>query len=76
YFPKATVWIQPGQWSFPVNVPIELYGLVQRGHRLREIPVPGKPATQTRYENFAKQDGPPSWFSEIDYEVLGPFKFK
>ena len=44
YFPKATCWIQPGQWSFPVSVPLELYGLVQRGRRLREIPVPGMPA--------------------------------
>ena len=76
YFPKATVWIQPGQWSFPVQVPIELYGLVQRGARLRELPVPGRPVTQSRYARFAARDPVPSWTSDIDYEVLGPFQFK
>lgn len=76
YFPDATVWIQPGQWAFPVNVPIEFYGLQQRGPRLRELPVPGRPVTQPEFEYYDKKDGPPSWLSEISYEVLGPFKFK
>jgi len=75
-FPQATVWVQPGQWSFPLNVPIELYGLVQRGRRLREIPVPGRPATKPQYETFAQKDPVPEWAAEIDYEVLGPLRFR
>ena len=75
YFPDATVWIQPGQWAFPVDLPIEFYGLQQRGRKLRELPVPGQPLTRPLYAPFAKDDAP-SWKQEIDYEVLGPFKFK
>jgi hypothetical protein len=76
YFPQATVWLQPGQWSFPVNVPIEFYGLVQRGPRLRELPVPGQPVTSATYAYYAQQEPTPSWASEIDYEVLGPLRFR
>ena len=74
YFPAATVWIQPGQWSFPVQVPIEFYGLVQRGPRLRELPVPGKAVTGKEFESRASEPVP--WLADFDYEVLGPFKFK
>ena len=77
-FPNATVWIQPGQWSFPVSVPIELYGLQQRGPRLRELPVPNQPVTRKTYALQAQRDASPlpSWASEIEYEVLGPLKFQ
>jgi len=75
-FPMATCWIQRGQWSFPAGVPIEFLGLVQRGPRLREIPLPGKPATKPQYETFAKKDPVPEWATEIEYETLGPFKFR
>jgi hypothetical protein len=76
YFPQATVWLQPGQWSFPVSIPIEFYGLVQRGPRLRELPVPGRPVTSAAYAYYAQKDPLPSWTSEIDYEVLGPLRFQ
>jgi hypothetical protein len=72
-FPNATVWIQPGQWSFPAAVPIEFYGLKQRGPRLREIPVPGR---TPKYAYYAARDPVPEWASEIEYEVLGPFSFE
>jgi hypothetical protein len=64
-FPKATVWIQPGQWAFPVNLPIEVLGVTQRGKRLRELP---DPTTITQE--------PPEWMDEIEYEILGPLKFQ
>ena len=40
YYPNAIVWIQPGQWSFPINLPIEYYGLQQQlfHQRLLELP--------------------------------------
>jgi len=38
HYPDATVWLQPGQWSFPLNVTPEFLGVTQRGPRLREIP--------------------------------------
>jgi hypothetical protein len=75
HFPQATVWIQPGQWSFPVDLPIDALGVTQKGRQFRELPVPGKPATNSVFRTSAKY-GPPEWLSEIDYEVLGPLEFK
>jgi hypothetical protein len=74
-FPKATVWIQPGQWAFPLDLPIDALGVKQKGQRLRELPVPGKAATNSIYRSSAKY-GPPEWQDEIDYEVLGPITFQ
>jgi Domain of unknown function (DUF4336) len=55
HFPAATVWIQPGQWSFPLQIPIEwLGGLPQRGQQLRELPVPQHAPTRPRYVYSAK----------------------
>jgi hypothetical protein len=76
-YPNATVWVQPGQWSFPVSVPIEFLGLNrQRGSRLREIPIPGRPATKIQYQRFSEQNPVPEWMEDFDYEVLGPFRFQ
>ncbi|VEU37865.1 unnamed protein product [Pseudo-nitzschia multistriata] len=74
-FPKATVWIQPGQWAFPVDIPIDALGVKQKGQRLRELPVPGKPATNSIFRTNSKY-GPPEWQDEIDFEVLGPITFQ
>ncbi|KAL3909901.1 MAG: hypothetical protein SGILL_007905, partial [Bacillariaceae sp.] len=74
-FPQATVWIQPGQWSFPLDLPIDALGVRQKGSRFRELPVPGKPATNSVFRAEAKY-GPPDWLDEIEYEVLGPLTFK
>jgi len=76
HFPNATVWIQPGQWSFPFNIPIQHNGLVQRGPRMREIPVPGQPVTSPIYEAEALKNPDPEWIGDFDYEVLGPLKFQ
>jgi len=78
HFPDATVWLQPGQWSFPIDAGIEFYGLRQRGPRLREIPiVPGNVTTVSKkYRYYAERDPVPEWVSDFDYEVLGPFRFK
>ena len=38
HYRTAEVWIQPGQWSFPLTIPIELSGVLQRGKFLHEIP--------------------------------------
>jgi len=74
-FPKATVWIQPGQWAFPVDLPIDALGVKQKGQRLRELPIPGKLATNSIFRTSAKY-GLPEWLDEIDYEVLGPITFQ
>ena len=42
YFPSATVYIQPGQYSFPVNLPTALYYRI--GTVLKEIPASSKDA--------------------------------
>ncbi|KAI2495139.1 DUF4336-containing protein [Fragilaria crotonensis] len=75
-FPNATVWIQPGQWSFPFNLPIELEGVTQRGPKLREIPVPGRPVSSSVYEFYSRKDPIPEWAADFDWEVLGPFAFQ
>lgn len=75
-FPQATCWIQPGQWAFPLNIPIEFYGVVQRGPRLREIPIPDTPVSAAVYQYYARQDPVPAWSQDFDYEVLGPFRFR
>ena len=89
YFPEATVWIQPGQWAFPLNLPIEFYGLTQRGAKLRELPIlqrthdttvdPSSSVTLSRqYQYYAEQNPIPDWVAsgDFDYEILGPFSFQ
>jgi len=73
-FPKATVWVQPGQWSFPFGLPLEFLGVTQRGPLFREIPdsVTGEVERPFRYYN----NGPPEWVEDIEYETLGPLRFK
>ncbi len=74
-FPKATVWIQPGQWAFPLNLPIDALGVTQRGMLFRELPVPGMGVSNSIFKPMEKY-GFPEWKDEIDYEVLGPFDFE
>jgi hypothetical protein len=74
-FPKATVWIQPGQWAFPVDLPMDALGVIQKGKQFRELPVTGIPASNSVFRASAKY-GPPEWQDEIEYEVLGPLKFE
>ena len=72
-FPDATVWLQPGQWAFPVGLPIEFLGVTQRGRKLREIPTSN---ISTGYKYWAERDPVPEWATDFDAETLGPFKFK
>lgn len=72
-FPKATVWLQPGQWSFPLPVSIEFLGVTQRGPRLREIPTDN---VSKQYRYYAEKNPVPEWAVDFDWEVLGPLKFK
>lgn len=72
-FPNATVWLQPGQWSFPLNVPLEFLGVTQRGMRLREIPTDN---VSKQYRYYAEKYPIPEWASDFDWETLGPLKFK
>jgi hypothetical protein len=74
-FPQATVWIQPGQWAFPLDLPIDALGVTQKGKQLRELPVPGRHASNSIFRASEKY-GPPEWINEIQYEVLGPLEFE
>lgn len=74
-FPKATVWVQPGQWAFPVDLSIDYLGVNQKAFRLRELPIPGKEPARDMFQRRMKY-GQPEWLDEIQYEVLGPFAFK
>lgn len=72
-FPKATVWLQPGQWSFPLPVSVEFLGVTQRGPRLREIPSDN---ISKQYRYYANRNPVPEWAVDFDWEVLGPLRFK
>jgi hypothetical protein len=60
YFKDAEIYLQPGQWSFPVNLPSALYGF-PLGKTLYEIPRAGIAAP---------------WSEDFDHASIGPLKFK
>ena len=55
-FPKAQVWLQDGQYSFPSNLP---------------IPFLGFPQGRTRIIPKLRSNAPPEW-SDFEFETLGP----
>jgi hypothetical protein len=57
-FPTAKVWLQPGQYSFPANLPDTFLGFPQG----RTFTIPPKSTAKSR----------PEWLSDLDYETLGP----
>ena len=62
YFQNANIWIQPGQWSFPINLPSQLLGFPIGSRTIREIPLDDA------------SDNP--WASDFEFRVLGPLRFK
>ena len=56
-FPKASVWVQPGQYSFPSNLPTPFLGFPSK--RTKEIP--SSPA-----------EAPDDWNKDFDFLTLGP----
>ena len=59
YFPEATVYLQPGQYSVPVNLPSFFFFPLSKSlnNKLKEIPLKSSEAP---------------WGAEIDHAVLGP----
>jgi len=62
FFNRANVWLQPGQWSFPLDLPTFFFGF-PFGKRLRDLP------------DLAAGEANP-FEDDFDYRVLGPLKFK
>lgn len=58
-FPKADVWLAPGQYSFPVNLP---------------NPFLGYPLARTKIIPERTEDAPDDWAETFDFKTLGPFK--
>jgi hypothetical protein len=56
-FPNAQVWLTPGQYSFPVNLPDPFLGFPSS--RTRNIPTP--------------ENAPEDWKQDFDFLTLGPF---
>jgi hypothetical protein len=56
-FPKAQVWLTPGQYSFPVNLPDAFLGFPTS--RTNSIPTP--------------ENAPDEWNKDFDFLTLGPF---
>ena len=67
YFPDSQVWQQPGQWSFPVNLPSWFFGF-PFGGKLQTLP------TDLEQEGERKDENPFS--ADFDMRVLGPLYFK
>ena len=65
-FPNAEVWVQPGQWSFPLPLPLAAFGFPTNTKTLPALSADEDPNPERR----------PEWESEIGFEVLGPLKFK
>ncbi len=65
------------QWAFPINLPIELSGVTQRGAKLREIPISDDVKDISKqYRYYAAKDPIPEWKADLDFEVLGPLRFQ
>ena len=58
-FPQADVWLAPGQYSFPVNLP---------------NPFLGYPIGRTKTIPERPDDAPKEWTETFDFLTLGPFK--
>jgi len=58
-FPDADVWLAPGQYSFPVNLP---------------NPLLGYPFARTKTIPQRREDAPHAWRETFDFLTLGPFK--
>ena len=58
-FPKAQVWLTPGQYSFPVNLPDTFLGF---------------PPSRTKLVPQRAEDAPSEWTKDFDFLTLGPFK--
>ncbi|GAX25321.1 hypothetical protein FisN_5Lh412 [Fistulifera solaris] len=56
-FPEARIWLTPGQYSFPINLP---------------DPYLGFPAQRTRTVPRSLQEAPEDWKEDLDVSVLGP----
>jgi Domain of unknown function (DUF4336) len=56
-FPSAQVWVQPGQYSFPSNLPDTFLGF---------------PAGRTRPIPASNAEAPEEWTKDFDFLTLGP----
>ena len=92
YYPDATVWVQRGQWSFPIQVPIQYLGVVQGNDKLRALPssqyLHGTRSLDDELKSISEEGGGsnsrywakkspiPEWIADIDYETLDPLHFR
>ncbi len=61
-FPKADLWLCPGQWSFPLNIPSELVGIPKR-------------RTKTLFDDGFPHEETCNWFSLGPVDIgLGRFQ--
>lgn len=57
-FPKADVWVQPGQYSSPSNLPNTFLGF---------------PAGRTKTIPKTMEEAPQEWKDNFEFRILGPF---
>lgn len=57
-FPRAQVWLQPGQYSFPKNLPVSFLGF---------------PLGRTRNIPKTMDEAPHEWKDNFEFKTLGPF---
>jgi len=57
-FPEAQVWLQPGQYAFPNNLPDAFLGF---------------PASRTKPIPKTMEEAPQEWRDNFEFRILGPF---
>lgn len=68
YFKDSQVWLQPGQWSFPVNLPSWFFGF-PFGSKMTVLP------TDEEQESGVRKGENP-FAADFDMRILGPLYFK
>jgi len=70
-FPSAKIWLQPGQYSFPVNLPNTFLGFPQG----RTFTIPLKSTISSSSSSSLPSLSTavyPEWLTDFDYDMLGP----
>jgi len=65
YFPAADVWLQPGQWSWPVQLPNAFLG----------FPIKSK-LIPSNEGSGSDRDVVSPWSRDFEYASIGPLRFK
>jgi len=70
--PAAQLWVSSAQYSFPLDLPLELQGFPRGTKRLPDEMAPGRQGGGGAAEGGADASHRPEWAEQLPYKVLGP----